>query len=230
MRYLWEVVLAAVQEGIPLNKLDFSHSSRSAYIELGLECLNQTELGDIREISVNTYCRFYQIFKDIFEPEQREYPYLRKSLTNLMLHMLAENDARKGMTKEEYYKKMLLLDIDNRSFGEEVRQAFGLFQMEEQEKILSSWLRSYQSGSSLAIFMDMIRSLIEDSIVYCDNGGSNEILIYTRLKKSDCLERKIRFLIETFLEIQYQTEVFYEYHFGIIGIADTMILDEIAMY
>jgi len=36
-------------------------------------------------------------------------------------------------------------------------------------------------------------------------------------------------LTEIFLDIHYQVDVFYEYHFGIIGVAETMIIGEIAL-
>lgn len=231
MKYLWEVVLEAQKEGIPLKSIHFIHSAvSSAYLELALPCLNQMELNQETEIEVNTYFRFYSIFKHLYGPEEREFLDLRKGLTNLILHVLAQNDVRKGMTKEEYYKKMLISDIEKGINGYTIMNVFSMLNMEEKEKLLSGWLRNYQVGSSLSIFIDMIHSLIEESIVYHNNDCPNEILIYTRLVKTYEIEQKILCLIETFLDIQYHVEIYYEYHFGVIGIDDTMLIDEIAMY
>ena len=43
------------------------------------------------------------------------------------------------------------------------------------------------------------------------------------------MERRILFLVDTFLDVRYRVEIFYEYHFGIIGIEETMKIDEIAI-
>ncbi len=231
MRELWEVVLEAKKEQIPLKDLRFVHEGKgSAYMELSLPFINQEELQGEKVIGVNTYCRFYSIFKHMYQPDQKEFPYLRNSLTNLILHLLAENDARRGMTKEEYYKKLLIRDIQSGVFGKEAIQVFAHMEKEEQDKLMSGWLRSYRTGSSLAIFIDMVHSLIDNSIVYHNNDFPEELLVYTSSKTTDELEQRLQFLIELFLDIQYWVEIYYEYHFGIIGMEDTMQIDEIALY
>ena len=231
MRELWEVVLEAKKEQIPLKDLRFVHEGKgSAYMELSLPFINQEELQGEKVVGVNTYCRFYSIFKHMYQPDQKEFPYLRNSLTNLILHLLAENDARRGMTKEEYYKKLLIRDIHSGEFGKEAIQVFAHMEKEEQDKLMSGWLRSYRTGSSLAIFIDMVHSLIDNSIVYHNNDFPEELLVYTSSKTTDELEQRLQFLIELFLDIQYRVEIYYEYHFGIIGMEDTMQIDEIALY
>ena len=231
MRELWEVVLEAKKEQIPLKNLRFVHEEKgSAYMELSLPFINQDELQGETTIGANTYCRFYSIFKHMYQPDQKEFPYLRNSLTNLIIHMLAENDARRGMTKEEYYKKLLIRDIQSGVFGNEAINVFVHMEQEEQNKLMSGWLRSYRTGSSLAIFIDMIHSLIDNSIVYHNNDFPEELLVYTSSRKTDELEQRLQFLIELFLDIQYRVEIYYEYHFGIIGMEDTMQIDEIALY
>lgn len=231
MRYLWEVVLEAIREQIPPCALRYVHAAEgSAYLELALPCLNQTEIGGGTEIEVNAYYRFYGIFKDLFGPEEQEFPYLRDGLANVILHLLAGNDVRRGMTKEEYYKKLLATDIREGAYGEDAGRVFALLSKEGQEILLSGWLRSYQVGSSLAVFTDMVHGLIDDSIVYHNQDCPDEILIYTRLKQTQELERRIQFLIELFLDIRYRTEIFFEYHFGIIGMDAAMQIDEIAIY
>ena len=81
----------------------------------------------------------------------------------------------------------------------------------------------------MSVFLDMVHGLVADSIVYHNNEEPDEILIYTGLKQERSLEQRIRFLIDTFLDIRYQVEIFYEYHFGVIGVEETMQIDEIAI-
>lgn len=231
MNYLWEIELEAKKTGIKRKNIRFFHTTNSSpYMEVSLEILNQEDIHGINKIPVNTYFRFYSIFKDMFRPEYREYTALRESLTNLILHMIASNDARKGMTREEYNKKMLLKDIQANCFGVELKKQFYLFERTQQETLLSGWLRSYRAGSSLTSFTDMVHAVIDDSIVYHGKDMPDEILIYTSLKNTSESEQKLSLLADIFLPVHYQVIVFYEYHFGIIGIDDTMIMDEIAMY
>lgn len=234
MRYLWEVLLEAQAEHIPENRLRFVHAPLgSGYMEMSLPCINQAWIhdGEAREIrlEVNTYYRFYEIFKNMFPPEEADCPALRESLTNLILHVLAQNDVRKGMTKADYHKKLLAEEILQGGFGETARAVLLGMDREEQEILLSGWMNSFRVGSALAVFLDMVHSLVKDSIVYHNNECPDEILIYTGLKKEQETEQRIRFLVDTFLDIRYRVEVFYEYHFGIIGVEETMQTGEIAI-
>ncbi len=235
MRYLWEVLLAAKEEGIPEEKLRFVHApSGSGYMELSLPCLNQTWVAENAEkeavsIEVNTYYRFYDIFYAMFPPDPAEFSTLRESLTNLSLHMLAQNDIRRGLTKEDYHKRLLAKEILAGGFGGTAKDVFLSMKRAEQEKLLGGWLSSFRVGSALPVFLDMVHGLVADSIVYHNQEAPDEILIYTGLKKERRLEQRIGFLIDTFLDIRYQVEIFYEYHFGIIGVDETMKIDEIAV-
>ena len=231
MRYLWETVLEAQKEKRSLNSIRYVPAPHgSPYMEMALECLNQEELDEKKALEVNTYYRFYSIFKNLYSPTQWEFLSIRESLTNLILHTLAENDVKKGMTREEYYKKMLISDIENGVCGEDVRIVFMRLEREEQEILLGGWLRSYRLGTSQSIFIDMVSDLIDDSIVYNNNDNPDELLIYTGLKYTSAVEQKIRCLMNLFLDMRYQVDIFYEYHFGIIEIEGTMVIDEIAIY
>ena len=240
MRHLWEVLLAAEEEGIPEEKLRFVHTpSGSGYMELSLPCLNQTWLDEDEQaeggqtedinIGVNTYYRFYDIFYNMFPPDAAEFPALRESLTNLSLHMLAQNDIRRGLTKEDYHKRLLAKEILAGGFGGMTKDVFLSMNRAEREKLLGGWLNSFRVGSALPVFLDMVHGLVADSIVYHSNECPDEVLVYTGLRKERNLEQRIQFLIDTFLDIRYHVEIFYEFHFGIIGVEETMQIDAIAI-
>ena len=44
------------------------------------------------------------------------------------------------------------------------------------------------------------------------------------------LARRRELITRLFLDIRYQAEIFYEYHFGIIGVEETMEIGGIAIY
>lgn len=230
MNYLWNVLLQAKKQQIEEKKLKFQMAKHySAYMEISNVYLNQSKLTDDCMIEVNPYYRFFDIFKDMFQPNLTEYEELRKSLTNLIFHQLAQNDVLSGMTKEEYYKKLLYKDFQNGRFGEENKKRISYFDREEREVILSGLLRQYETGSSLDLFKDMMEALILNNIVYHSNQNPYEILIFIGQRERKELKEKVRFLIEMFLEIPYEVDIYYEHHFGIIEMEETMVIDEIML-
>lgn len=230
MNFLWEVILKSKEQGVEEKNIRFAAAKNySAYMEVSGAFLNEDMVDGKAVVEINPYYRFYDIFKNLYQPELKEFLQLRDSLTNLLLHQLAENDVLSGMTRGEYYKKLLYQDLDRGVFGIAAMDAIRLFHRDEQDVILSGLLRQYQTGSSLDIFKDMMEALIPDNIVYHSNENSNDVLIYVGLKKEKQIEAKVNFLVRMFIAIPYQVDIYYEYHFGIIGVEETMRIDEIIM-
>jgi len=230
MNYLWEVMIQAKRQGIPEENLVFCVPEVfSAYMEISNRFINQDSLETGQCIEINPYYRFHEIFKDLHQPDYQEGNELQSSLTNLILHQLAGNDVMSGMTKEEYHKKLLLQDISEGKKGRLAKEAMNLFDIDEQQTILSGMLRQYLTGCSIDLFQEMMEALIPDYIVYHNNQKASEVLIYIGRKRSEQLEQKIQFLISGFLNLAGNVDIYYEYHFGIIGVEETMIIDEIAL-
>ncbi len=230
MNYLWEVMIQAWREGIAESKLRFSIPKEfSAYMEISSAFINQERLEMEQYVEINPYYRFYQIFKDLYDPDYEQGTQLRDSLFNLIMHQLAGNDVRSGMTKEEYYKALLLKDIEEGQSGRLAKEGLGFFDLDEQQVILSGILRLYQTGCSINLFREMMEVLIPDHIIYHNNENTDEIVIYIGKKRTETLDKKLRFLTAAFLNLSGNVGIYYKYHFGIIGVEETMIIDEIAL-
>ena len=104
-----------------------------------------------------------------------------------------------------------------------------LYTREEWGIVLSGILRQFETGSSLDLFSEMFHSLISNNIIYRSNDRPHKLMIFIGQKQTRTLEEKINFLIRIFLEIPFHAELFYEYHFGILGVEDTMMIGEIAL-
>lgn len=230
MNYLWEVMLKAEGQGAEKEAIRFvTAKNYSAYMEVSEAFLNQEKLEEGLRVEVNPYYRFFDIFKDLYHPEMKEFLSLRESLSNLIFHVLAENDCVSGMTREEYYKKLLYQDLRHGDFGKTASEAIELFDKEEREVILSGLLRQYQTGSSLDIFKDMVEELFSEAIIYHSNENFYEILMFVGEKKEKRITSKVNFLVEMFVDLPYHMDIYYEYHFGILGVEATMKIDEIAL-
>ncbi len=230
MNYLWEILLQAKKQGIDSGSILFRPArSYSPYMELSEECLNVTGLEEPYLVEINPDYRFHAVFQGMFHPNITDYPALREGLFRLLLHQLGENDIRMGMTKEEYYKKLLGTAFLRGVYGQEYAAAFGLFGVEEREILSEGILSLYRTGDSVELFRRMMSALIPNCIVYGSNDDPYEILVYIGSKNNGETEQKIRFIMEHFLNIRYRAELYYEYHFGIIGMEETMVVDGIAI-
>lgn len=230
MNYLWEILLQAGEQGVERAKLHFrAADTYSPYIELSEEFLNIVRLSEPYVVEINPYYRFLSVFKNIFHPELSDYPELRKGLFQILVHQLGESDLKMGMTREEYYKKMLGREISQGIYGKDMAEAFGLFDKNEKEILLQGMLTMYRTGDNLTLFRHIMCALIPNCIVYHSNDDPYEILVYIGRKESGELNRKVEFIQRQFVGMRYHVDLYYEYHFGIIGIEDAMSVGEIAI-
>lgn len=230
MNYLWEILLQSKIQSIEEKNIRFIPArSYSPYMELSEEFLNITRLEEPCIVQLNPNYRFQSVFQGLFHPDMTEYPELRKGLFNLLLHQLGENDIRAGMTREEYYKKLLGAAFINGDYGEESASTYVLFQGKEREILLEGMLNMYREGDSIELFRHVMTALVPGCIVYENNDDPYELLIYIGRKKSETLEKKVWFVLKHFMNIRYRAQLYYEYHFGIIGMEETMQIDEIAI-
>lgn len=230
MNYLWEILLQAKAQGMEEEKIRFVQPrSYSPYMELSERFLNVTRLQEPCLTEINPCYRFHAVFKELFHPDVTDYPALREGLFQLLLHQIGGNDILSGMTREEYYKKLLRTAFLQGDYGRERAEAFALFTGKEREILSEGILMLYREGDSVELFRHVITALIRNCIVYENNDDPYEILIYIGFRQNGTLEKKVAFLLGQFLNIRYHAELYYEYHFGIIGMEEAMCIDEIAI-
>ena len=230
MNYLWEILLQAKAQRMEAGKIRFCQPrSYSPYMELSERYLNITRLEEPCRVEIKPDYRFHRVFKELFHPDLADYPALRRGLFQLLVHQLGENDILSGMTREEYYKKLLGAAFRKGDYGKEKADTFALFQGDEREILAEGMLMLYREGDSIELFRHVMTALIRRCIVYENNDDPYEILVYIGWKQSEELEKKVQFIRDHFLNIRYRAELYYEYHFGIIGMEDTMCVDEIAI-
>ncbi len=230
MNYLWEAIIRAREQGIDFHKTDIvSAAVFSPYMELSFEEVNKAEMVEGEQVEINPYYRFNSIFKNMFLPDNDDYPELKKELFNILMHSIGANDVRMGMTLEEYYKKFLRKDIEQGVFGNVPAEGIKLFDERDIGYLLNGLLRLYRTGTALKLFQEMAVTLLDDCIVYAKNKNPNEILMYVGMKKTKENVKRVQTVIQLFAGLHYQIEVYYEYHFGILGVDATMKMDGIAL-
>lgn len=230
MNYIWEMLLKADKQNIKREDVKFVHAKMSSpYMEISLNDLNLTSLPEDNVIEVNEYYRFYEIFKDLFNINIEESQELREVLLDVLLHYLGELDLKMGLCKTEFYKKFLFKDILNSVFGEKLAKDILCFEKEELDVLLNGVITIYRAGISLQLFKEVLRKIFVNSVIYISKEKPKNVYIYLDEYQEKKLETKINVIVETFLPINMKPLIFWDKHFGIIGLENTMKINEIVM-
>lgn len=232
MNYIWDILLRADKENIQRESVSFVPAKvYSPYMEISFIDLNSRALPEDKVIEVNPYYRFQSIFKDLVDINVEESEELRTALFDIIIHYLAEVDLTQGLCKEEFYKKFIMEDINKRAFGRELSEDIYEFTKRETDCILSGLITLYLTGTSLQLFNKVMRNIFKRNRVYVnrDDEMDKEILLYLGEFKTQKTKKRIDTLIDLFLPINIKVVIYWEKHFGIIGIEDTMRIDEMVI-
>lgn len=230
MNYVWEAVLAAKENGIKEEHLQYRQAGEySPYLEISFCDLNTASVEQ-NSIEVNPFYRFYRIFDSILDINNRgEYEQTKEILLDAVFHYLAHTDLRTGMTKTEYHLAFLNRELENGSFGAKARRAVGLFTPRQRKYAMLALLDVSRSGNSSAVFQRLFRDIYEDSILYVSQDMANELYLYVGEAQTKEEEERVEFLLDTFLPIGTKVEIFYLEHFGILDEEETMMLDRVLL-
>lgn len=142
MQYIWEVVLAAEKNGIREADLRYEVAEvRSPYLEVSFSDLN-TQTVEQTVVEVNPFYRFFDIFSEILDINQKEYGKTKEIFVDAVFHYLALTDLRMGMSRKDYYFKFLVEELESGQFGRKAKAAIQLFS--SYEKNILYW-RSWMS-------------------------------------------------------------------------------------
>ncbi|GCD08525.1 hypothetical protein [Clostridium tagluense] len=120
-------------------------------------------------------------------------------------------------------------DIQNGVFGSGISESISEFNKEEIDCLLSGIITLYVTGVSLHLFNKVIRKIFKNNMVYINNDNNKVLLIYLGEVKTQKLKRKIDTIINLFLPINMNITIYWDKHFGIIGLGKTMRLDEMVI-
>ena len=230
MMYIWEVLLQANAQKFPRENLRFRQvSSPTPYMEVAYDEINRGFV-DSKTIDINAYYRFNHIFDYLLDDELAKYPELQETLYDILMHYLAEIDLRRGLCKNEYYQKFLQQDLQNSKFGKQYADIICGFPHNQIRFILESMVKLYEIGPSVTMLRTVLRQLYPNSIIYLDSVERRELLVYIGKKETAELRKQVDFLIDMFVPFDYIVHLFWNMHFGIVGVNETLELDDFIVY
>lgn len=230
MNYIYNMLLKADDKNIKREKIKFKQAEIfSPYMEMSFDEMNFNDIPPNKEVEINPFYRFEEIFKELFDINFNENKELRSTLFDILIHYLGELDLKSGLSKKEFYKMFLLKDINNNVFGESLKRNIECFNKEEKDIFLNALIILYKTGSSLELFKIVISKIFICSTIYLSKDSPKDIYIYLSEYKNELFEGKVNAILDTFLPVNMNSVLFWDKHFGIIGEEKVMKNDEIVM-
>lgn len=230
MNFLWDIVLRAQSCEKKEEDLFFRQAAEySPFYEQSFDYINENSV-ETNEIELNLLYRYADIFQEILAEDGKELQELKKYMIDTILHILLYTDLHHGLSIREIYIRKLTEELLNGSFWEAGAKEFQLIPTQKQKRLATLVLSQMQTGSSLLIFRRSVLILFPDAILYQVKADRKKLLLYLMDKPEDYKKRMIQFVQDMFLPLSYNIRIFWEYHFGIIGVEGTMNIDELAIY
>ncbi|MBD5393462.1 MAG: hypothetical protein HDR71_04165 [Lachnospiraceae bacterium] len=230
MNYAWEAVLQAEKNNIDRDNLHFIEAyNPSPYMEVSAIDLNQEGPEDDR-IEINPIYRLQDVFGTLFDKNIKGMEQTRELLFDVCMHYIIQLDLREGLSREDYYCRLAEADIRNGRYGTSAKESFLLFDETEQKTILRSYLQLLKTGNYREEFRKVLIRLYPKAYIYENNEAAYELLVYLGAYETEEERKRAVFLREMFLPIQETVHWFYEHHFGIIGVDETMMMDEMVIF
>lgn len=85
-------------------------------------------------------------------------------------------------------------------------------------------------GSSVRSFCHIMKQIFVDCIIYQGRLHPQRIYVYIGQKQNEQRQKQWQMIRETFLSFDAQVRVFWDKHFGIIDVNETMRIDNIAIF
>lgn len=230
MNYAWEAVLQAEKDHRSREQLRFVKArTPSPYMEVSLVDLN-LKTPEENRIEINPLYRFEDVFGKLFDRNVEGMEDIREMFFDICMHYMVQLDLRQGLSREDYYCSLLACDLLQGNYGARAQEGFALFDRAEQKEVLRSFLQLFRTGNYLEEFRKVAKRLYPRAILYENNETAGELLVYLGVKETERERKRAAFLIEGFLPIQETVYVFYENHFGIIDVDETMWMDEMVIF
>lgn len=230
MNYAWEAALSADRMGICRETLRYTPvRDGSPYTEVVLEDLNAPEICG-RTVEVNPLYRSAREFSALFDQDLTGLEQTREIFFDIFMQYTVQQDLRQGLSRQEYILRFFLADLLEGVCGSAAAHVVRGFAKDKLRHLLRLIRKLYQCGSSLYLFKEVMRCMYPDSFVYASNEKMRQILIYVGEKETEGERERLAFLQDMFLPIDHQVFLFWEHHFGIIGVEETMVVDEMVLF
>lgn len=232
-RYVWWILLEAYRKNLKTEDIKFiiPKENLSPYFEINDENINFSLLenkGKV-EVNVNPFHRFTDIFFSILDENTEDNLKVREELINFMLHILADTDLMSGLNLTDIIATEIMNMIEDNEFGEDTKKCFNEFTNDEKLNICRIIYEKRITDNSFEHLKKVMKYLYNDSLIY-NHLFENNFAIYINKEKTKKEVRKVKFIKKFFIPVTVDVKIFWEKHFGIIDVVETMTIGEMLIY
>lgn len=235
MNFIWDIALQAERDKKSLDKLFFQPAKNpSPCYEQSFDSINERHVNNPL-VEINPFMRFTGIFqyllhKDVvydLEAENKQFIFYA---FDAIVHILTEIDLCHGMTKREFYVRRVRKELLYGVYGDMAQEAMECMTKEEQLKVADELYCVTEIGGSFASFCKIVKEIFPGVFIYQGRKKKRKVYVYLDRKETPELLMKWEFLRDTFLPIDMKVRVFWDTHFGIMGVDATMQTKGIAIF
>ena len=155
----------------------------------------------------------------------------KKNIENNAINYLQELDFVSGTTVIDVICEKISEDIKKGILGISLKKYFLLLNSEEQQYIaLLIYNEKINNVNCMKNFRLGIKYFFIDSLIYRQKSEKNKIIVYINKQKNKVNIAKIKILELLFLELGMELKVFWQNHFGVVNVDETVKIDEIAVF
>lgn len=227
MNYIWDITLAAKRNGMKKSELFFEQGKEvSPYYEQSFPCINQ-KVVDHTVIEINALHRFDHLLGSYLHEGFAQHQEFKRYFFDLVVHFLCEMDLVKGMSRESLYLAQLEEELNSGVFGSV--DDFTAFDTTEKDKLLPLVLIEQKTGSSLSLFRKALTAIYPSVLLYQIKEEPKRLLFYLGIKQSEGEQKKLNFIQDMFLPLEFQPRTFWDRHFGVCSVDATLVAGEIEL-
>ena len=227
--------MRAAEDDIETGKLFFKPAeSFSPYCEQSFKTINQRRVEDT-EVEINPLARFSAIFEYLLHPDCLNLIFVNQQqftayFFDLLTHILADVDLTHGMTRREFYVRQIRRELLSGVFGTVASEGMKQLKRDKQLAVADELLCVMEVGSSVRSFCRIMKQIFADCIIYQGRLHPQRIYVYIGQKQTEQRQKQWLLIRETFLAFDAEVRVFWDKHFGIINVNETMRVDNIAIF
>ena len=226
MNYAWEGHWRLTVQGFKGELRFVPVCGSSPYTEIVQENINGQEIEN-PEIKIKSAVSFCPEFSTMFDANLEGFEKQEKfSLTVLCIiwyRWIFARVCRNRSMRMDGLLRDLAEGVCGNWAAEAVRQ-FRQLGKDKLNSILRLVVRLYQCGSSVYLFKEAVLCIYPKAFIYTYNEGGREVLVYLGMKKTEEEQKRLEFLQGLFLSVDISMCLFWEHHFGIMGIDETMVM------
>jgi hypothetical protein len=228
MNYIWEAVTKERLAGAALSDVSFVPAQNfSPYMEVNAAYLNEARIAADLRVEVNPFVRFHEIFASYMEPAFTAFPAYRRALFDMLTHMLLYTDKKSGYDRLAVERLFVTADIRSGVYGKEVQEDFSRVGEAGWDAIADGLSILYKTGTpTLHLYIYVTRRLFPHMIPYLKVRGDRFLLVYLGRAKDAESEAASRLCETFFLPADLKVRYYFDKHFGIFGVDETMRLGE----